>query len=226
MKLFDVLWKWPDGLAWRLTRRTTEASRRKRFDLFMAAMKPNPVDRVLDIGAGEGEGRNVNFFETWYPWRSRITAVALSDLPEFRKAFPEAKLVIGDGKDLPFPDRSFDLVFSNAVVEHVGTERDQKRFVAEACRVGDRVFLSTPNRWFPVDAHTLILFAHWLPLPWRNRIYRLFGRAYFASEERLRLLGARGLRSLVPRTHRARLIRQRAFGWTANFNLVLERVTD
>ncbi len=223
MIFLDYFWKWPDGLVWRVSRSITERSRRSRFNLFMKKCSPSHSDRVLDVGAGEGEGRFVNFFEELYPWKSNVTALALTDLPEFRRAYPNVTLVIGDGLKLSFRDRAFDVVFSNAVIEHVGTSADQKRFIAEACRVADRVFLSTPNRWFPVDAHTLIPFAHWLPMRWRNRIYRLLGRDYFASEKRLRLISARELLSLVPSSHTARLFRQRVFGWTSNLNLALTR---
>ena len=47
-------------------------------------------------------------------------------------------------------DGTFDVVFSNAVIEHVGGEEEQLRFVAEALRVGRRAFITTPNRLFPV----------------------------------------------------------------------------
>jgi SAM-dependent methyltransferase len=198
-------------------------SRRRRFDLFMREVRPTATDKVLDIGAGEGEGRSVNFFEEWYPWRGSITAVALQDLPSFRAAYPEVQFVIGDGTRLPFPDGSFDIVFSNAVIEHVGNIDAQRRFVHEACRVGARVFLSTPNRWFPIDAHTMIPFAHWFPMRIRNTIYRVLGRKQFASEEALRLVGVRELRSFVPDGFHIRVFRQRVLGWTANLNLFLER---
>lgn len=225
MKLLDSFWAWPDGWVWRTTRARTEQSRRARFAMFMRELQPGPNERVLDIGAGEGEGRAVNFFEDWYPWRRQITAVALSDLPEFRRAFPEVSLVIGDGQRLPFADNSFDIVFSNAVIEHVGTETDQRRFIAEACRVARRVFISTPNRWFPIDAHTMIPFAHWLPMAWRNAIYHGLKRDYFATEERLRLIGARELFSFVPPGYHARILRQRVGGLTSNLNVVIERTS-
>lgn len=216
------LWRWPDGLVWRVTRRVTEKSRRVRFALFMRVMKPGTVDRVLDVGAGEGVGAALNFFEAWYPWKRNITAVALEDLPAFRQAYPDIRLVLGDGRRLSFSDKSFDIYFSNAVLEHVGTLEDQRRFVAEACRVAKRVFLSTPNKWFPVDAHTMIPFAHWLPLHWRNAIYRTFGREFYASEERLRLLGRRDIERLIPHGFRAIFYAQRTCGLISNWNVVIE----
>ena len=69
-----------------------------------------------------------------------------------------------DGRELPFADGEFDLGFSNAVVEHVAGGRDgQRRFVHELCRVSRRVFVTTPNRLFPLEVHTLLPFVHWLP---------------------------------------------------------------
>lgn len=223
MLMMDWFWKWPNGLVWRVTRNRTERSRRARFELFMKVIRPKARDRIVDVGAGEGEGRDVNFFEAWYPWRGNVTAVALENLPLFRRAFPDVKLVPGDGCDLPFPDKYFDVYFSNAVLEHVGSEARQRRFLAEACRVADRVFIATPNRWFPVDAHSMIPFAHWLPMGWRNAIYRLFGRSYFASEARLRLVGMRDLKKMLPPGVRMRSYPQRMFGLVTNINLVLER---
>ncbi len=218
-----LIWDWPNGWVWRVTRRFTERSRRARFDLFMRIMKPGPHDRVIDVGAGEGESRSVNFLENWYPWPQHITAVALDDLPQFGTLHPHVRLVVGDGCALPFPTHAFDIYFSNAVLEHVGTADDQRRLLSEACRVSRRVFISTPNRWFPIDAHTMIPFAHWLPMSWRNKIYRLCKRDFFASEERLRLVGIRELRTLIPTGVKMRLYPQRVCGWIANINIVLER---
>ena len=72
-------------------------------------------------------------------------------------------LVFGDGTGLPFPDQSFDLVFSNSVIEHVGELKAQQRFAAEIARVGRNYWVQTPNRNFPVEQHLMTPFVHWLP---------------------------------------------------------------
>lgn len=75
--------------------------------------------------------------------------------------------VQADGRALPFGVASFDLVLSNAVIEHVGNREDQQHFAAEHRRVGKRWLLTTPNRLFPVELHSGALFRHmtgkWLP---------------------------------------------------------------
>ena len=73
--------------------------------------------------------------------------------------------------------------------------RRQRTFVAEALRVGGRVFLTTPNRWFPIEVHTRLPLVHWLPERTAHRAYDLTGRSW-AKENRL--LGPSELRALFP----------------------------
>jgi Methyltransferase domain len=175
-------------------------SRRHRFHLFMELVQPTAETTIVDVGVsdspfGEGEGQELthNFFEAMYPWPERITAVGVEPFRHFHEAFPQIRTVQADGRDLPFSDAEFDVGFSNAVVEHLAHRASQEAFVRELCRVSRRVFVATPNRWFPVDPHTLLPFVHWLPR--RERVLAAVG-----SDETgdLRPLGPRELRSLFP----------------------------
>jgi hypothetical protein len=74
--------------------------------------------------------------------------------------------VLGDGRKLPFADKSVDLAFSNSAIEHVGTFADQSAFAQEMVRVGRRVYCQTPCRLFPIDPHLSAFFLHWLPRRW------------------------------------------------------------
>ena len=114
-------------------------------------------------------------------------------------SYPSARYVQGDALALPFEDGEFDVVFSNAVIEHVGGAEEQRRFVDEALRVGRRAFVTTPNRWFPVEVHTRLPLVHWLPEAVSHRAYDL-ARKPWAKENHL--LGPRELRDLFPATAR------------------------
>jgi SAM-dependent methyltransferase len=179
-------------------------SRRRKLALFLELMRPTSETTVLDVGVdevslgdpgGEGGCTTHNVLEEDYPWPERITALGLHDGARFRERYPGIPYVQGDGCALPFTDGAFDVVYSNAVIEHVGGSSRQETFVREALRVGRRVFVTTPNRWFPVEVHTRLPFVHWLPEPAARRMYDL-ARMPWAKENHL--LGPRDLRALFP----------------------------
>jgi SAM-dependent methyltransferase len=179
-------------------------SRRKKLRLFLDELRPTAATTVLDVGADEvgfgadggqsGCGTH-NFFEELYPWRARITALGLHEGADFRRYYPDVAYVQGDACALPFADHAFDVVFSNAVIEHVGDRERQRRFVEEALRVGRRVFLTTPNRWFPMEVHTRLPVVHWLPEAAAGRAYDLAGKGWARDNH---LLGANDFRGLFP----------------------------
>lgn len=188
-------------------------NRRRKLGLFMETMRPGPETRVVDVGVGDtgfgtepGVAAGHNFFEALYPWPDRITAVSDVPLPNFAREFPSVQRVTASGTELPFEDDAFDIAFSNAVVEHVGGRDEQQRFVAELCRVAPRVFLSTPNRWFPIETHTLVPLVHWLPRTTTDRAMRALRRENW---NRVELLGKRELLALFPPQANAHVVESR-----------------
>ncbi len=115
------------------------------------------------------------------------------------------KAVQADGRALPFLDDEFDIGFSNAVVEHLPDLDSQQAFVAELCRVSRRVFVTTPNRRFPIDTHTLVPLAHWLSDERRDRIYQAFHRDEGLG---LRLLGPDDFLRVFPGSVQPQLLRK------------------
>jgi len=176
-------------------------SRERKLLLFLDELRPTPETSVLDVGAdelgfGEGDGcGTLNFFEERYPWPGRITALGLHDGKGFRKRYPNIPYVQGDACALPFADGAFDVVFSNAVIEHVGGREQQRRLVSEAIRVGRRVFITTPNRRFPMEVHTRLPLVHWLPERVSRYVYRAAGKD-FATD--VHLLTRRSFEALFP----------------------------
>ena len=185
----------------RLAASISRRSRRRKLDLFLETFAPDSATSVLDVGAadagygGEEDFATYNFFEAFYPWPEQITAAGLGEGARFSELFPTTSYVKADGCELPFEDASFDLYHSNAVIEHVIGRERQRAMVAEALRVAGRVFITTPNRWFPIELHTRLPLVHWLPRSAANRCYRWLGKPW-ATE--LELLGSRDLRGLFP----------------------------
>jgi len=179
----------------RLASTVSLRSRTRKLELFLETFRPGPATTVVDVGVtdsgfGVGGAASDNFFEAAYPWPDRITAVGVTELDRFAAAFPKVRTVKADGRSLPFADHEFDLAFSNAVVEHVGDREAQRAFVHEVCRVARRVFVTTPNRRFPIEVHTLWPFVHWLP---RSASTRLV-----PGLQDIELLSAGQLRELFP----------------------------
>ncbi|HET7043596.1 MAG TPA: class I SAM-dependent methyltransferase [Gaiellaceae bacterium] len=175
----------------RAASRASLRSRERKLRLFLDTFAPGPETSVLDVGVTDsgygGTYGTDNFLEARYPWPERITAVGVTSLDRFGEAFPQVHRVTADGRALPFADGEFELGFSNAVVEHVGDLDDQRALVRELCRVARRVFVTTPDRRFPLEVHTLLPLVHWLPRA-----------AQPASLDGIRLLGPRAFRELFP----------------------------
>ncbi len=107
------------------------------------------------------------------------------------------------------PTESFDVAFSNSLIEHLKTEASQERLASEMMRLSNQVYCQTPSRWFPVEPHYLGLFLHWIPAHhrpyWMYRYFTVWGwvtrptrSQVEAQKEEVRLLGKRDLARLFP----------------------------
>lgn len=169
--------------------------RSQKCDLFFSALRPRPADSLLDIGGGAGISGE---FARVYRFFSAVHVVNLDPRTVSDCFFDHVTFGIADGCALPFPDRSFDWVFSNAVIEHVGGLARQESFAAEIRRVARRgYFVATPDIRFPVAPHTLLPFYQFFSPRWQRRICR-FSPGYLRSYERIDLLSARDLTVLFP----------------------------
>ncbi len=183
---------------------------------FVETFRPSAETTVLDVGG------------TPYNWEqigARFPVTLLNSEPlEADGLGAHYTLVQGSGTRLDFPDRSFDIAFSNSVIEHVGPLDAQRAFAKELRRVGLQLWVQTPARSFFFEPHLLTPFIHFLPLSWQRRLVRnvtLWGwitRPSRASVDRmlgeLRLLDHATFRELFPDCE---IRRERFFGFTKAF---------
>lgn len=182
-----------------LVRRISAVARRRVHDLFMKKMQPKHRDRILDIGTSDDTGIESNMLEQLYPCRENLTCASLTDGKLILAAYPSVHHVrIVAGEPLPFDDNEFDVVYSNAVLEHVGSRTQQGRFIAEMCRVAPRRFLAVPNRGFPIETHTCLPLVHYLPKQLFRRLLRRTRYDFWAHEENLNYISVSDLRAMWP----------------------------
>jgi SAM-dependent methyltransferase len=191
-------------------------ARKRMFQQFMDTVRPARSDVILDVGVTPDTSLEVNYFEQLYPYRDRITATSIEDASNLEDRFPGLTFVQTEGVKLPFADHQFDIAFSSAVIEHVGNTDRQREFVSELLRVSRRVYLLTPNRWFPLEFHSMLPLIHWLPRPQHQRILRALGREFWSETDNLNLLSSADLRSMFPPDVVVEMDFLRTFGWPSN----------
>lgn len=175
------------------------AMRRRMFQRFLAASGIGSGECLLDVGATSDQGYDSsNYVEAWYPYKHRVVACGIDDAGFLPQQNPGMRFLRADGLALPFADGSFDHVHASAVIEHVGSRSRQRQFLHELYRVCRKsLFITTPNRWYPIEFHTLLPLVHWLPAAQFRWLLRHTGRTFFAEESNLNLLDRRALAALA-----------------------------
>ena len=82
--------------------------------------------------------------------------------------------------------------------QKVEEQRSHSDYLREVCRVSRKVMFTTPNKDFPVEVHTFVPLAHWLPDPQFRAILRRLGHHDLARIEQLNPLDAETFVSLFP----------------------------
>ncbi len=190
--------------------------RSRRGKVFHKVLRPSARDRILDVGGDP-------WFWSTMNCQSKITCLNIH-IQKGDYDSTQFSYVEGDGRDLPYGDKEYDIVFLNSVIEHVGTFEDQQRFAREIRRIGRCYWVQTPNRWFFVEPHLITPFVHYLPKRLQKRLVRWFtiwGIVTKPSPKQIadllnniRLLTEKEIRSLFPD---ATLYRERFWFFTKSF---------
>lgn len=199
-------------------------NRRRKWSLFQREFSPSADWKVLDVGYSDEEFQETdNFIEKHYPYPEQLTALGVDEPKRFPERYPTVRVVHYDGVTFPFEDDEFDLVWSNAVIEHVGPRDRQLNFLREIRRVGKRAIVTTPNRHFPVEVHTRTPFLHFLPEPVFHAYLKLIGKDW-AAKDYMWLLSKSDLKGLLAEAGitRYRLVQNKFAGFTLDFVVLID----
>jgi hypothetical protein len=173
-------------------------ARSRIYQDFISFVRPEPESTILDVGVSDIQSDGANFLELQYPYKDKISACGLGEATEFKATFPQVRYTrVEPNRPLPYENDQFDIATSNAVLEHVGSERTQRQFISELARVAGRTYITVPNRYFPVEHHTAIPFLHFTDSTFRVAC-RLLGKEKWTEAENLILMTATRLKHLSP----------------------------
>ena len=193
--------------------------RRRRFAFFQSLLShlERPV-RILDVGGTE------TYWKMMEVKAGDQVFITLLNLTQIDVSLPNVTSIAGDARAIMAEDASFDVVFSNSVIEHVGIYQDQLQMAKEVRRVGKRYFVQTPNRYFPLEPHFLFPLFQFLPINIRVLLLQNFKLGWFSKTpdkvkareivETIRLLDKREFLSLFPK---AQIYEEKIFGMTKSF---------
>lgn len=190
-------WLYRQSLSGRDTGSFASRLRAKRWSFVQRVLDLHGDESILDVGGTDASW----WFANWPGFIVRIN---------LDRSAPGTD-VVGDGCTLPFRDRTFEVAFSNSVIEHLPNWEGQVKFAQEFQRVGRRFFLQTPNRYFPLEPHYLFPFFQFLPNWFQRWLHRHFtlgtvGKGTDADFCWIRLMTKSELRQLFPT---ARIIGER-----------------
>jgi hypothetical protein len=193
--------------------------RKRRFQFFtdLLASVPRPIT-ICDIGG------TPSFWDSMaLPSDDDVTVTVVNLFPQ-TSTDARVRTLVGDARALDFPDQSFNVVYSNSVIEHVGTYDDQRRMADEVRRLGPRHFVQTPNYFFPVEPHFLFPGFQFLPADLRAWLLTKRNLGWMEREPNfstasevvrsIRLLRLGEMRRLFPTSS---IYRERVAGLTKSF---------
>jgi len=199
-------------------------NRLRKYNLFINHLKPDSDTKILDVGASDVEALDyANLLEKIYPHPENITALGIETYDkEFSRRYPRVKTVTYNGGTFPFDDKEFEICHSSAVIEHVGGADKQKDFLNEICRVSKSSFITTPNRYFPLEVHTRVLFLHYLPKKIFDSFLTKKGKPW-ATGDYMNPLSLRDIRRLLAECGITsyEILKNKKLGFTIDFIIII-----
>jgi Methyltransferase domain len=182
--------------------------------------------RALDIGTTGSINAQDNIFIKRFKYKNNLTCLSDQNLDNIKLMYPEIKCIQSDGRKTNLDDNSFEVVHTNATIEHVGTSEDQINFLKECIRVSKKyVFLQTPNKFFPIEFHTKIPLLHFLPDFMFSGILKFIEMNYYSNIKNLNLLSQKKLLKFlyILNVNDYKIIKCKLLFFTSNLILVIKK---
>jgi len=205
-----------------IAKKVSGYNRRRKWKIFCERFDFGADTKILDAGFTNREYKaSDNYLEKHFPYSENITALGVDGSDIFAARYPEVETVLYDGQVFPFADGRFDIAWSNAVLEHVGGEEAQIKFLKEMKRVSKKTFLTTPNKFFPVEIHTRVPLLHLLPKRWFDAYLKMIGKSWAAGDY-MNLLTLRRLEKILKAAGigKHEIIRHRLGGFVLEFIVI------
>jgi len=138
--------------------------------------KPASELSVLDCGSGTGQ----YLFETEKSVRKimgiepDLTALKHARLVK-EKNGSKAVMLHGFIEETPI-DEKFDLIISLTTVEHMPDARKSMEHIVRLLKPGGIIYLTAPNKLWPIECHYQLPFLSYLPLPLANLYMQITGK--------------------------------------------------
>ena len=201
-------------------------NRLKIFKIFSDNYSFSDDSSLLDVGTTPSIEKYNNVILKNLKSLKKITCISNQDCRNLEDLYNNIITFTGDAKDMKFQDNNFDVVHCSATLEHVGSFENQIKVVSEINRLAKHyAFISTPNRYYPIELHTKIPFVHFLPKKLFRFILSLFGEKFFSKEVNLNLLSIDDLKLICEKIKikNYKIIRHKFLFFTSNLILIIKK---
>ena len=218
-------WEAKKSFFYKMIKKITLNARNEFFNLFLLNNNYSIDKSIIDIGTTPSIDSEQNFFLESVKDNPNITCLSNQDCRILQKKYKNIKnVIIGDARNTMLEKGSFEIVHSSATIEHVGSFENQVSFVREMLRIStESIFIQTPNRFYPIDFHTILPFIHWLPKKIHRKILKFLKKDFYSEEENLNLLTAKELKKIceILNIKRYKILKYKLLFLTSNLILVI-----
>ncbi len=202
-------------------------NRNKIHNIFVNKINYNDNLSILDIGTASTLDKNHNTILQKLDNNFNITCLSNQNCNLLKEEYRNVKSFIqADALENNLENENFDVVYSSATIEHVGSIERQTAFVSECLRLSKKyVFITTPNRFFPLDFHTKIPFIHFLPKKIHRKILKLLGFHFYSLESNLNLMSKNEIFQICKKLDlkKYEIIEYKVFNFTSNFLILIKK---